>query len=194
MPFSPVSLQETPCSIFTASPKHNLPSPHCTLYPGRLQPYPWIQACTVNPKSAFLASSRSKTTHLSHNDSLFSYPKVISTKGKQRQRKKHTKSSFHQNLKVFSLHFLSQWQCHHLHHQSGKKCESHSYFNFISLTLLSRWTPSSISSSLTVSWLSPSPLNTHCPHCHPCPHLFLPGFFQLPPDSSVSITAHLWHL
>lgn len=91
MPFSPVSLQETPCSIFTASPKYNLPSPHCTLYPGRLQPYSWIQACTVNPKSAFLASSRSKTTHLSHSDSLFSYPKVISTKGKQRQRKKKHK-------------------------------------------------------------------------------------------------------
>lgn len=109
------------------------------------------------------------------------------TKGKQ------TQLSFHQNLKVFILYFLSQGQLHHVHHHQARNV-SCSYPNLISLTLLIKVLPKVYSFSLTASCISPPIPDSHCPHYHPCPHLPLPGFLQLPPDWSIPRTACLWHL
>lgn len=77
-------------------PSNPLPlplSPGCTLCPRKPQPHIWSHPCTANPKSAYPASSRSKTIHLSHHDSLhFQIPKSSQPKGGKSQKKKKNRN------------------------------------------------------------------------------------------------------
>lgn len=95
---------------------------HC-LSPSLSNPHPHLSHHTVFPGRCwpFLAFSRSQTIHPSHS---FIFPQPSQPKWGKSPRGGNTLLSFHQNVNVFLLHFLFQWQHHHFYQLAWKKCES----------------------------------------------------------------------